>query len=319
MASSKPMNDIAVRLSAVTYGAVGINLYRFCSLDGEALPPFEPGAHIDVQISSEHRRQYSLIWPSPSADSYTVAVQVSEAGRGGSKALHYESVVGSTFHISAPRNHFPLIPGSDRYALFAGGIGITPIVSMFRNLKHKGERVDLYYWSANPDRTLFHTELADDPDAHLLFETSPGKPQAMISDVIRAIPNETHLYCCGPSRMLDEFDAASPSRPEGSTHRERFSAPAETLPRGAFKALLKRSNKMLCVGPEQTLLQACLENGIDVAYSCEEGVCGACEVAVLEGRVDHRDSILTTTEREASKKMMICCSRAQGESVVLDL
>lgn len=319
MASSKTTADIAVRLDGVSFGAAGINLYRFCSLDGSALPAFEPGAHIDVQISTVHRRQYSLIWPAPSADSYVVAVQVAEAGRGGSKALHYESVVGSTLHISAPRNHFPLQAGAERYALFAGGIGITPIVSMFRHLKQAGKHVDLYYWSATPNRTLFHKELASDPCVHLMFETSPGQPQMMISDVIRGLPAQTHLYCCGPARMLDEFDAMSVSRAEGSTHRERFSAPVETLPRGVFKAYLKKSNKVLTVGVDETLLQACLASGVDAAYSCEEGVCGACEVAVLEGKVDHRDSILTPSEREAGGKMMICCSRAKDESVVLDL
>jgi tetrachlorobenzoquinone reductase len=319
MASSKQASDIAVRLCGVAYGASGINLYHFRSLDGAALPAFEPGAHIDVQISIVHRRQYSLIWPSPSEDSYTVAVQVSEAGRGGSKALHYESVVGTTFHISAPRNNFSLHPGSESYALFAGGIGITPIVSMFRSLKQAGSKVDLYYWTANPDRTLFYRELVEDRSVHLMHEARPGEPQTMISDVIRSLPETTHLYCCGPERMLDEFDAVSSSRPEGSTHRERFAAQTETLSRDVFKVYLKKSNKVLTVGPDQTLLQACIEGGVDVGYSCEEGVCGACEVAVLEGKVDHRDSVLTPFEREKGCKMMICCSRAKDESLVLDL
>ncbi|MFM0095834.1 PDR/VanB family oxidoreductase [Paraburkholderia nemoris] len=320
MASSSPDGaDILVRLTEISYGAAGINIYRLSSIDGARLPEFEPGAHIDLQISSPHRRQYSLLWPAPSANSYSVAVQLDSAGRGGSRELHHESVVGNTYRISAPRNNFRVQPGAERYALFAGGIGITPIVSMYRNLKERGAAVALYYWTANPLRTLFYDELSGDADVYLMHDVSLGAPAVQIADVIRALPPDTQLYCCGPERMLNEFDAICTGRPAGVAHRERFGSTVKSTTGDEFQVMLKRSNRVLTVAPSESVLQACLKAGIDVAYSCEEGVCGACEVAVLEGKVDHRDSILTPEQRQQHKKMMICCSRARDASLVLDL
>jgi tetrachlorobenzoquinone reductase len=311
--------DIAVRLSDIRYGASGINLYRFRSIDGRALPSFDPGAHIDVQICDEHRRQYSLIWPPDDSDSYTVAVQVSEAGRGGSRALHYESVVGRTYTLSVPRNNFALHEDGAHYALFAGGIGVTPIVSMYRKLKQAGASVTFWYWTANRDRTLFLDELSVDPDVHLMHDAGDGKPARRISEIIETLPMDTQLYCCGPGAMLTEFDHACETRPVELAHRERFSAAAETLPRDAFKVYLKRSDRTLTVRADQSLLQVCLDAGVDCSYSCEEGVCGACEVRVLAGEVEHRDSVLSPALRAQNTSMMMCCSRGIGSSLVLDI
>jgi tetrachlorobenzoquinone reductase len=315
MASS----DIAVRLSEIRYGASGINLYRFRSVDGSALPSYDPGAHIDVQICNEHRRQYSLIWPSDECDTYTVAVQVAEEGRGGSRALHYDSVVGRTYHLSLPRNNFALQEGATRYALFAGGIGVTPIVSMYRKLKQAGMPVTFYYWTANQDRTLFLDELSSDANVHLMHDAGDGKPVRRIAEIIESLPMDTQLYCCGPGAMLTEFDRACEARPEDMSHRERFNAAAEALPSDAFQVYLKRSDKTLTVKGDESLLQVCLDAGIDCSYSCEEGVCGACEVAVLAGEVEHRDTVLSPAQRAKNASMMICCSRGKGSSLVIDI
>lgn len=316
--SSARHDDLTVRLSEISYGATGINLYRFSSVDGSALPDFEPGAHMDLQVCDEHRRQYSLLWPRDRSDSYSVAVQVAETGRGGSKTLHYGSRVGKTYCVSVPRNHFHLRSGGPRYALFAGGIGITPIVSMYRRLKREAADVTLYYWSADRDRTLFADELAQDGDVHLMHEVTAGIPPKRIAEVIRAWPMDTQLYCCGPEGMLNEFDAVCAERPEGNAHRERFSV-GETLPADAFQVRLNRSNRVLTVTANESLLQVCLNAGVDVSYSCEEGVCGACEVKVLNGEIDHRDSVLSPQQRSANDRMMICCSRGKGSSLVLDI
>lgn len=319
MASSSPLPvDLTVRLTDVSYGAEGINLYRFASLDGEALPAFEPGAHIDVQISTEHRRQYSLLWPPRTPDSYTVAVQVAQNGRGGSRALHYESLVGSTYRLSAPRNHFALRPGTSRYALFAGGIGITPIVSMYRKLLDEHAEVDLYYWTAHPERTLFMNELAGRENVHIMYRSAADQPRRRIGELISGLPDDTQLYCCGPAGMLDEFDTACANRPADNVHRERFAAQS-VVGAGAFQAYLKRSDLTLTVAADETLLKKCLDADVDVPYSCEEGVCGACESRVLAGHVEHRDSVLSAVQRDAQDRMMICCSRGVGATLVLDL
>ncbi|MBN3725138.1 PDR/VanB family oxidoreductase [Burkholderia sp. Ac-20379] len=324
MASSEaPGGELELRLGAVAYGAQGINLYRFDAPDGAALPAFEPGAHVDVQACGAHRRQYSLLWPPAAPGSYTIAVQVAEDGRGGSRALHYDSVVGRHYRLSAPRNHFGLAAGARRYVLFAGGIGITPIVSMYRRLRQDGAAVELHYWSANRARTLFLDELRDAPGVHLHHaETRPvdGAPSPRIGDVIRDLPMDAQLYCCGPDAMLAAFDAACANRPAGMAHRERFGVDAAALlPADTFQVRLARSGRTLTVDAGQTLLQACLEAGVDVSYSCEEGVCGACEVKVLAGEIAHRDSILTPEQRRANRSMMLCCSRGAGTSLVLDL
>jgi tetrachlorobenzoquinone reductase len=320
--SSALPDDLAVRLVDIAYGAQGINLYRFASLDGAVLPGFEPGAHVDVQISTEYRRQYSLLWPPATPDSYTVAVQVAENGRGGSKTLHYQSQVGQTYRLSAPRNHFELQSANSndypRYVLFAGGIGITPIVSMYRKLLHEHARVELYYWTAHPERTLFLDELLGGDNVHIMHQTQTDTSWRSIGDIVRSLPSDVQLYCCGPAGMLDEFDMVCADRPAGSAHRERFSA-AVSVPADAFQVHLKRSNLTLTVAADETLLQKCLDAGVDVPYSCEEGVCGACESRILSGKVDHRDSVLTASQRDAQDRMMVCCSRGVGASLVLDL
>jgi ferredoxin-NADP reductase len=323
MASSDHHTEtLKVRLTRIDYGAEGINIYRFSSLSGEPLPPFEPGAHIDLYITADISRQYSLLFPAPTPVDYQIAVQHDANGRGGSATLHRQSVVGAIYDISLPRNHFPLGSGEGDHALFAGGIGITPIISMYRKLKADGRPVKLYYWTASADRTLFRKELtAAEASDVVIFHTGGDAPTPpRLSAVLSGIPDDADLYCCGPERMLDEFDQMTTRRPAEKVHREHFSPRADKLaPGDAFRVFLKRSQKTLMVDTEQTLLQACLEADVDASYSCEEGVCGACEVKVLAGKVIHRDSVLSPEQRAKSEVMMICCSRGVGDELVLDI
>jgi ferredoxin-NADP reductase len=310
-----------VRLHAIEYGAPGINIYTFESLDGLPLPAYEPGAHVDVTMAADLLRQYSLLWPATNPAQYRIAVQLSEAGKGGSRKLHFESVVGATYEVSAPRNHFPLMPSDEAFHLFAGGIGITPIISMYRQLKVSGCKVTLYYWAGSAQHMLFHDQLCQETGDVRLFHTrTAGERPPRLMDVLTALPHSAQLYCCGPQGMVDEFDRLTLDRPEANTHRERFSATTDALqPGDSFRVYLQRSGLTLTVPAEQTLLQACEAAGIDAAYSCEEGVCGACEVKVLAGQVEHRDTVLTPGQRQRSESMMICCSRGLGDTLVLDL
>lgn len=299
-----------LRLVAITYGVLGVNIYRLASLCGEPLPRFEAGAHIDLQISSEIVRQYSLLWPRPAADCYEIAVQAALDGRGGSRAWHHETVVGDIYRVSPPRNHFSLGPATDATSwLFAGGIGITPIISMYRQLRSEGRPVRLHYWTRNPTTALFHAELTTVTDGSVQFhhtEVPAPKLDAILTDA----PADAPLYCCGPARMIDAFDAMTEGRKPGLVHRERFAASAAPLaPAGSFVVRLVRSDRDLQVGAGESVLEACLAAGIDLSYSCEEGVCGACEVRVLSGQVDHRDQVLSPAAKAASTTMMACCSR----------
>ena len=319
MASSDSV--IKVRLHAIEYGAPGINIYTFQSLDGQPLADYEPGAHVDVVMGPDLLRQYSLLWPATNPAQYRIAVQLAEVGKGGSRKLHFESVVGATYEMSAPRNHFPLMPSDEAFHLFAGGIGITPIISMYRQLKADGRQVTLYYWAGTPQHMLFHDQLCKEQGNVRLFHTrAPGNAPPRLKEFLTALPHSAQLYCCGPQGMVDEFDQLTLDRPEANTHRERFSATTDALqPGDSFRVRLQRSGLTLTVQAEQTLLQVCEAAGVDVAYSCEEGVCGACEVKVLAGQVEHRDTVLTPGQRQRGESMMICCSRGLGDSLVLDL
>jgi ferredoxin-NADP reductase len=307
MASSEL--GLKLRLVEVRYGAPGINLYRLAACDGAALPAVDPGAHLDLEVAPGTLRQYSLLWPQSCPSSYDIAVQEAAEGRGGSRAWHRLSVPGEVYPSSVPRNLFALRPAAATCYLFAGGIGITPIISMYRKLIAEGRPVQLHYWTRHPNAALFHAELAAVTDGSVHMHHTSG-PVPRLADVLADIPNDAPLYCCGPTRMIDAFDELTAQRPLDLVHRERFAAaPVETGPAGSFSVRLARSGRTLEVGADETVLSACLEAGIDLSYSCEEGVCGACEVRVLSGSVDHRDQVIPPAARATSNVMMACCSR----------
>ncbi|RYX85362.1 MAG: oxidoreductase [Bradyrhizobiaceae bacterium] len=307
MASSEL--GLTLRLVEVRYGAPGINLYRLASCDGRPLPAIEPGAHLDLEVAPGLLRQYSLLWPQSSPGSYDIAVQEAVEGRGGSRAWHRLSVPGETYRCSVPRNLFALRPAATTSYLFAGGIGITPIISMYRKLVLEKRLVQLHYWARQPEAALFHAELAAVSNGSVRLHQTSG-PAPRLADVLANVPDDAPLYCCGPTRMIDAFDELTAQRPLELVHRERFAAaPIQTGPSGSFSIRLARSGRSLDVGPDETVLSACLTAGIDLSYSCEEGVCGACEVRVLSGSVDHRDQVIPPAARATSAVMMACCSR----------
>lgn len=302
--------DLRLRLVEVVYGAPGINLYRLASPNGATLPAFDPGAHLDLEIAPGFVRQYSLLWPQPASDRYEIAVQEDVDGRGGSRTWHRQSVVGEIYRGSVPRNHFALGPATAAtHCLFAGGIGITPIISMYRKLVAEQRPVRLHYWTRHPEAMLFRAELAAVTDGSVRLHYTCG-PAPRLADILAAVPKDATLYCCGPVRMIDAFDALTYRRPSDLVHRERFaSAPLESGPAGSFTIRLARSGRVLDVGVGESVLSICLAAGIDLSYSCEEGVCGACEVRVLSGLVDHRDLVIPPAARATSTTMMACCSR----------
>lgn len=310
--------DRSVRLKAIEYGARNINLYRFVATDGQPLQPADPGAHIDIEISYNLRRSYSLVNSSEHPDEYVIGVLANERGRGGSLIWHRDSVVGNVYRISPPRNNFPL-PDVAEAHLFAGGIGITPIINMYRHLKQGQKRALLYYWVRSLDDALFGDELAVDPDVTVFVTGEDGTSRPGISQVVQAAPPSAHLFCCGPSGMLDEYDTAAACRPSNMVHRERFSGTEQLAHERAFTVHLAGKGIAVDVGPGQTILEACLGAGIDLPYSCEEGICGACEVRVISGAVLHRDSFRPAGEHDRLKTMMVCCSLAEGGELTLDV
>lgn len=312
---------IPVQLVAIEYGAPNVNLYRFRAAYGESLPAASAGAHIVLEVGADVRRSYSLIDTGTERSEYAIAVLLQADGRGGSRAWHRESVVGDIYWISPPSNNFRLSEAPGESYLFAGGIGITPIYSMFRALKGQGKPARLFYWVRSREHALFVEELQSDPEVRII-ETGENPASCLrISQALNSVPREAHLYCCGPRRMLLEFQEVASARPAHLVHSEQFAGDRGAVEANAqsFIVRLARSNASIEVQPGQSILQACLAHGLDVAYSCEEGICGACEVPVIEGRVLHLDSFRTPAEHEALRTIMICSSVSAAGELVLDL
>lgn len=318
-ASNTSFNLIEVRLVAVRFGARDTNLYEFASTNGGALPSSEAGAHIDLHLPNGLVRQYSLLESGAAPMSYTVGVKRDPKSRGGSSFLHEYIRVGSTLHIGGPRNNFPLAKGAADTILIAGGIGITPIWCMWRELKSRGASARLIYACRSRADALFLNEMSADSDVLLRFDDEGPGGVLDIAGILKDVSQRSHLFCCGPTPMLDAFKAATARWPAEQVHMEYFTSQVEAAAQGGFTVELARSKKEVQVLPGQTVLAALTAAGINAPYSCEEGICGACMTTVLAGVPDHRDSVLTETERKSNKAMMICCSGSKTDRLVLDL
>lgn len=292
-------------------------------------PAFTPGAHIDLHLGNGLLRSYSLCMPASAADArhaaYRVGVLHDKGSRGGSRWVHEQLRVGQTLTISPPRNHFELEASAEHSVLVAGGIGITPILCMLRQLVAEGRSVELVYCARNRQEAAFTEEIADLAAAHAVpvhwhFDQDAGQaPQLMA--LLAGKKAQAHYYCCGPTPMLAAFEQACEQLGYANVHIERFSAvelPPEAAD-GAFDIYLDKSAMTLHVPAGKSVLDVLLDEGFDCEHSCKEGVCGSCETTVLEGEVQHFDGILSKKEKESNTVMMICVSRAQSQRLVLDL
>jgi ferredoxin-NADP reductase len=298
--------------------AEGIVSCELRAMDGSAMPDCPPGAHIDVHLPNGLTRQYSVY--AAGQHVYSIAVKRDPASRGGSAYVADTLRIGQTLRISAPRNNFPLSPEANHSVLIAGGIGITPLLAMARALRRQDRSYVLHYLVRSPHDAAFTEELEDWSDQaqiHICDTVEAGRDcmAAALSDN----PPGTHFYCCGPGAMLDEFVARTARFNPQQVHLERFAPAATPMEGDAFTVELARSGQSVSVAPGISILDTLLKAGIDVSYSCQQGICGECEVKVLEGLPDHRDEVLTADEHAASKVMMVCCSRAKSAKLVLDL
>ncbi|MFV3126166.1 PDR/VanB family oxidoreductase [Niveispirillum sp. KHB5.9] len=319
--SNVPTLDI--RVMSMSYEADGVLSLDLRPLNGDPLPSFAAGAHIDLHLPNGLIRSYSLSNDQRERHRYVIGVGLDVASRGGSRYVHAEMRPGQVLSISPPRNNFPLEEGAGRSVLFAGGIGVTPMLAMVRRLATLGRDWTLYYCVRQRRNAGFLAELAqlaaDKPDALVL--NFDGEPGGKLLDIAAAVRNagDAHFYCCGPTPMIKAFEAATTHLPEGRTHVEYFAGVEAPATGGGYVVELARSGKSIPVPEGKTILDVCLDAGVDVPYSCMEGVCGSCETKVLSGEPDHRDLILSPKERASNKTMMICCSGAKSGRLVLDL
>jgi ferredoxin-NADP reductase len=310
---------IEVRLDAIRYAARDTNIYEFVAPDGGTLPAAEPGAHIDLHLPNGLVRQYSLTAPDPAPLRYVLCVKRDAASRGGSSYMFDGLRVGHHIGISAPRNNFALVENADRVVLFGGGIGITPLFAMVQRLRGLGRSFELHYSCRSRAYTAFFDALKSLEQVHFHFDDEAGGRFIDLSALVGAAPPTAHLYCCGPAPMLDAFECATKSWPAGQVHVEYFAAKATPSLEGGFVVQLARSAKEFYIPPGKSILEVLLEAGYKLPFSCQEGVCGSCETKVLSGTPDHRDSILTETERAANSIMMICCSGSKSPQLTLDI
>lgn len=299
-----------------------------CSLElhapgGAPLPAFTAGAHIDVHLPNGLVRQYSLCNDPAETHRYVIAVLLDPASRGGSRAVHDLIQPGMTLTISPPRNHFPLNETAPHHVLLAGGIGITPLLSMARRLAHIGATFELHHCTRDASRTPFHTQLAASPwGTHCHHHQDDRDGPLDLAALLNATPPQAHLYVCGPQGFMEAVLATARAQgwAEDRLHREFFGAAVSTpTATERFELQLGHGGRVVQVLPEQTALQALLQAGVDIPMSCEQGVCGTCLTRVLAGEPDHRDHYLTADEQAAADQFLPCCSRSKSPRLVLEL
>ncbi|MGW0040915.1 PDR/VanB family oxidoreductase [Rhodococcus sp. NPDC003348] len=307
-----------MRVTSKEPAAAGVVAVTLADPDGAELPTWEPGAHLDL-VFGDITRQYSLCGDVTDETSLTVAVLREPNGRGGSAYVHDKLEIGDVIGVGGPRNNFTLTAASS-YLFVAGGIGITPLRPMLRSVDAQGLPWRLLYGGRTRESMAFGDELvAAHPDR---VELRPQDEYGVLdlAAALDAAPAGTAVYCCGPEPLLQAIESACRERDHVTLHVERFAAKQiDAREDGAFEVELGSSGSVVEVGASESVLDALQRSGVAVDFSCREGTCGTCEVAVLAGRPDHRDSILTEDEQAANDAMMICVSRSCTPRLVLDL
>lgn len=299
--------------------AEGLRRFVLADPDGADMPAWTAGAHVDL-IAGGYRRKYSLCGRAADRKTLEVVVQREAEGRGGSRYFCDELAVGDTLQLSGPKNLFRLDESADRFVLIAGGIGITPIVAMADRLKQLGKPYELHYAGRSRQHMAMLSRLAQDHADKLTFYIKAEGQRMDLPRLLADVNAGTRVYACGPVRLIGELETMAEQWSEDVLHFEHFHAEGGALDPSkeqAFVAQLKDSGLEVVVPADRTLLQVLQSVGIDVPCDCGEGLCGTCEVAVVDGEVDHRDKVLTKTERAANKRMLACCSRAAGQKIIL--
>ncbi|ALY59445.1 TPA: PDR/VanB family oxidoreductase [Pseudomonas aeruginosa] len=316
---SGPVHPLNLRISQISLAAQDVIALTLRDAEGQALPEWQAGAHLELQLPSGLLRHYSLCGDLHDRFSYRVAVLRDEQGCGGSAEIHTQLRVGQVLAASAPRNLFPLAQAK-RYLFVAGGIGITPMLPMIQTVAGHSPW-QLFYAGRSAGRMAFTGELAQWPwNVRLWADDAQGMPD--LNALLDQQSADTAVYCCGPAGLIKALQAACKARGLSFTC-EHFGA-SEPIPRpaadvGSFEVVLQRSGKRLTVAPDQTILGEVKKVLPDVSYSCESGFCGACETRIVEGQAEHLDSLLDEADKQANRSLMICVSRARCSRLVLDL
>ncbi|MBA1204448.1 oxidoreductase [Pseudomonas capeferrum] len=304
--------------------AQGICSFELAAVDGSPLPAFSAGAHIDVHLPDGLVRQYSLCNHPEERHRYVIGVLNDPGSRGGSRCLHEQIQSGARLRIGTPRNLFPLAQDARRSLLFAGGIGITPILCMAEHLAQRGADFELHYCARSSERAAFVQRIRSAPFADRLFVHFDEQPETAldIANVLAEPHGDTHLYVCGPGGFMQHVleSAKAQGWEEACLHREYFAAaPASSDDDGSFSVQVGSTGQIFEVPADQSVAQVLERHGIEIALSCEQGICGTCLTRVLEGVPEHRDLFMTEQEQALNDQFTPCCSRSKTPLLVLDL
>ena len=316
---------LQVRVARKAVEALDIVTLELVAVDGQALPAFSAGSHVDVQLPNGITRQYSLCNDPQETHRYQIGVLRDAASRGGSQAVHERVKEGDVLTISAPRNHFSLAHEAKKHLLLAGGIGVTPILCMAERLANTGADFAMHYATRAPERTAFRQRIAASAFASRVqfhYDNGDAAQKLDLQQLLGQPQAGTHLYVCGPKGFMDAVLATARNSgwPEAQIHYEFFGAEvAKSDSDASFEIKLASSGRIVMVPKDQTVVQALAAAGVDVMISCEQGVCGTCLTRVIEGVPDHKDSYLTPEEQAANDQFTPCCSRSKTPQLVLDL
>ena len=295
-----------------------IHLFELRDPAGGELPEFSAGAHVSLKVPNGLIRKYSLCNDPAERDRYVIAVKREAGGRGGSESLIREAVEGAEVPVSPPANNFALAKSPAGYLLIAGGIGITPIMAMIRELAAAGGRFKLYYCTRSPEGTAFRDELLAPELRGKVKIHHDGGDLAKALDLWPVVEKpQGHLYCCGPRGLMQAVRDMTGHWSPSAVHFEAFTEAAEPKPDDKpFTVRLAKSGGSVAVPVGTTILDALRDHGLDVPSSCESGTCGTCRTRLVAGDADHRDLVLADDERATN--IMVCVSRARSGEIVID-
>ena len=315
-----------LRVQSAFWEAENVIIFTLTDPSYEALPPWQPGSHLDIVLPSGLIRQYSLCGSPEDRSTYKIAVLRETNSRGGSKELHETALVGRIIKIRGPRNHFPLVEAQN-YLFIAGGIGITPILPMIHVAEKIGATWRLVYVGRSLRTMAFLSELETYRSDNLAFYPTDTCGRPSLQTELDQLTDPTEIYCCGPPSMISTISQACTTvHLQHTLHIEHFGATPDTgslnttlLEDDPIEIELRRSGIRLTVPACRSVLDVIREKFPEIPFSCEEGYCGTCETTVIDGIPDHRDTILSPKEQKQNKSMMICVSRSLSGSLVLDL
>ncbi|MFD1009459.1 PDR/VanB family oxidoreductase [Oceanisphaera ostreae] len=322
-------NQLELKVTAreqLTDDIIGLT---FESCTGEALPCWQPGAHVELALepflnvgdstsNDTILRHYSLCGDPSNSQQWKIAILKEENGRGGSQFIHNKVKVGDVIKVSEPRNHFSF--NSRKKCLFiAGGIGITPILPMIRQAQAEGIDWRLVYLSRERNRLAFLDQLGGYDSTRVILHGDKEDGPISLATLLADCDGDTCVYSCGPKRLLDALEESAAAQSEWALYIERFSSGPIDTTGASFDVVINSTGQRFSITEGESILVVLRAAGINIPISCRNGVCGSCETGVLSGVPDHRDSILSPEEREENNFMMLCVSRAFTPELVLDL